>query len=97
MDAHATEEEQATDRHHAYGWRSTVRRERKHKRDIVSILDPLEEKRNDTHKKGIHLKFSNNAPKKLRCPRRYSSSVYPKFPIPGNTTVHAKRISKLWR
>ena len=53
---------------------------------------PVEE--NDTHKNGIQRKFSTSAAKKFLCPSRYPSSVNPRLPTPGKTTVHARRISK---
>ena len=66
--------------------------------DVWSVFDCLVEgKGKKTHKKGTQRRFSNSEEKKLRWPRRYSRSVYPKLPTPVKTTAHARRISKEWR
>ena len=49
-----------------------------------------------TYKNGTQLKFSRKAPKKLRCPRRYSKRENERLPAPANTTTQASQISKLW-
>lgn len=51
----------------------------------------------NTYKNGTQVKFSASPPKRPRWPRRYWSRVKPKFPAPGNTTMHASHISKLRR
>lgn len=50
-----------------------------------------------THKKGTQVKFSMKAPKRLRCPRRYSKRENATLPEAGNTTIQAIQISKLWK
>ena len=50
-----------------------------------------------THKKGAQVKFSKKAPKRLRCPRRYSRRENEMLPDNGNTNMQASQISKLWK
>jgi len=46
-----------------------------------------------THKNGTQVKFSLNASKTLRTPRRYSRRVKPTLPRTGKTKVHANQTS----
>ena len=53
--------------------------------------------RTRTHKNGTQVKFSKKAPRRLRCPRRYSRRENETLPAAGNTTIQASQTSKLWK
>lgn len=86
MNTKSTKEEQTTKNR-------KTKKQKKNKKTLSASCTQSPKEKINPHKNGIHRKFSTSAAKKFRWPSRYSNSVNPRFPTPGKTTVHARRIS----